>query len=115
MTRKRAVKLLMARGYSRNQAVRHFRAKPDGMCNFDWLLLRVAVSNLRRDVVIKDEAREWARDSQRIRRLIEWGVAMYNCTVVLARVDKDDFESCEVHGNVSAQCLGRQKKERVID
>lgn len=115
MTRKRAVKLLMARGYSRNQAVRHFRAKPDGMCNFDWLLFRVAVSNLRRDVVIKDEAREWTRDSQRIRRLIEWGVAMYNCTVVLALVDKDDFESCEVNGNVPAQCLGRQKKGRVID
>ena len=54
-------------------------------------------------------------DSQRSRRLIEWGVAMYNCTVVLARVDKDDFEICEVHGNVSAQCLGRQEKERVID
>lgn len=112
MTRKRAVKLLMARGYSRNQAVRHFRAKPDGMCNLDWLLLRVAVSNLRRDVVIKDEASEWTRDSQRIRRLIEWGVVMYNCTVVLARAAQNDVESCEVDGNVSARCLGRQKKRK---
>lgn len=83
MTRRRAVKLLMAHGYSRNQAVRHFRAKPPGMCNFDWLPPRVVFSNLRRDVVIKDEAREWTRDSQRIRRLIEWGKAMYNCTEVL--------------------------------
>ncbi len=77
MTRKRAIKLLMARGYSRNQAVRHFRAKPDGMCNLDWYLLRIAVSDCQRDVVIKDEAREWTRDSQCIRRLIEWG----QCTI----------------------------------
>lgn len=96
MTRRRAVKLLMARGYSRNQAVRHFRAKPDGMCNLDWYLLRIAVSDCQRDVVIKDEAREWTRDSQRIRRLIEWGVAMYNCTVVLARAAQNDVEVYEM-------------------
>lgn len=49
MTRKRAVKLLMARGYSRNCANSLMRAKPPGHSNESHYNIRITLARRLRD------------------------------------------------------------------